>query len=74
MQSVARASNNCDLQFGFRPSENGVISNAYVENFRKRMNSIHKNVPNDIQIVSVKMKEWYDVNAQAGEYQPGDLV
>lgn len=51
-----------------------MVGNEDVENLLEKSNSIHKNVRSNIQIASDNMKERYDINAQTGGYQPGDLV
>lgn len=63
----------CDLQFDSKPSETEAIGDEYVENFLKKLNSIHEDVCSNLQIASDKIKEWYNINAQAGGYQAGDL-
>lgn len=51
-----------------------MVGDEYVENFRKKLNSIYGNVRSNTQIASDKMKERYHINVQAGVYQLGDLV
>lgn len=49
----------CVLQFSFKPSENWMVGDEYVENLPKKLNSIHENARSSIQIGSDKMKERY---------------
>ena len=63
----------CDIRFGSRPDEN-VDGEDYVSSLRRRMTEIHERVRINTQDRSDRMKERYDVNAEKGGYQTGDLV
>lgn len=63
----------CDLAFGRKPDEK-TVGEYYINNFQKRMCDIHEEVCSHIQTVSDRMKQYYDIRAQVGEYRKGDLV
>ena len=63
----------CDLVFGSKPGED-LAGEDYVTCLRKRMDGIHERVRSNIQDASDKMKDHYDIRAEKGGYQPGDLV
>lgn len=63
----------CDLKFGCKPNED-LAGEDYVTDLRKRMDGIHERVRANIQEASNRMKERYDVKAEKGGFQTGDLV
>ncbi|POS82770.1 hypothetical protein EPUL_005785, partial [Erysiphe pulchra] len=63
----------CDLQFGIRPNED-IAGEDYVATLRRRMDDIHERVRTNINAASDRMKERYDVKAEKGGYNPGELV
>ena len=63
----------CDLVFGSKPGED-LAGEDYVTCLRKRMDDIHERVRSNIQDASDKMKDHYEIRAEKGGYQPGDLV
>lgn len=58
-----------ELKFGSKPSESDLAGNKYIENPRKKLNSIKvcKNKYSIVHIISDKMKERYGINTQAGD-------
>ena len=63
----------CDLIFGSKPGED-LAGEDYVTDLRRRMDDIHEQVRTNIQGASDRMKDQYDVKAEKGGYQPGNLV
>lgn len=63
----------CDLQFGCPPGTD-VADEDYVSRLRRRLDEIHERARLHIQDASDRMKEMYDIKAQEGCYNPGDLV
>jgi hypothetical protein len=63
----------CDLVFGSKPGED-LAGEDYVTDLRRRMDDIHEQVRTNIQASSGRMKDQYDIKAEKGGYQPGDLV
>lgn len=63
----------CDLKFGRKPDKN-VIGGVYVDELRKRMNAILKEIHSNIQVDSNKIKDHYDVGVQGTNFQPNDRV
>src|SRR5436190_5845630 len=63
----------CNLNFGIKPGEE-IAGEDYVSDLRHRMEDIHNRVRTNIQSASDQMKIQYDVRAEAGGYQSGDLV
>ncbi|KAJ8946176.1 hypothetical protein NQ318_004430 [Aromia moschata] len=62
-----------DLKFGCTPGDD-VAGEDYVSTLRQRMDDIHERVRSNIQGVSDRMKETYDINPNDGRYQPGNQV
>ncbi|KAG8227446.1 hypothetical protein J437_LFUL009667 [Ladona fulva] len=63
----------CDLKFGCKPGEDLADEN-FVTDLRLRMDDIHHRVRNNIEQASNRMKDRYDVRAEDGDCQVGDLV
>ncbi|KAJ8911550.1 hypothetical protein NQ315_012803, partial [Exocentrus adspersus] len=62
----------CDLKFGCPPGED-LAGEDYVTTLRRKMDDIHDRVRVNIQVASDRMKEAYDVRAEGGGYQAGDV-
>ncbi|KAF2897707.1 hypothetical protein ILUMI_08468 [Ignelater luminosus] len=63
----------CDLVYGSSPDDEE-IGEPYVENLRKDMDSIHELAQKDTRMGSDRMKDRYDVKAEARRFNEGDLV
>jgi hypothetical protein len=63
----------CDLQFGCKPGED-VEEEDYITKLRKSMDETNQRVRSNLEETSGKMKERYDIKADQGGYQAGDLV
>lgn len=63
----------CDLQFGCKPDED-VAGEDYISRLKRRMDDIHEKVRSNMQHASDRMKTRYDIKAETGGFQPGDLV
>ncbi|KAJ8911018.1 hypothetical protein NQ315_003580 [Exocentrus adspersus] len=63
----------CDLKFGCPPGED-LAGEDYVTTLRRKMDDIHDRVRVNIQVASDRMKEAYDMRAEGGGYQAGDVV
>lgn len=63
----------CDLVFG-TPSESVSEVNGYVDALRESMLETHALVRNRIKIVSDRMKARYDIRANHGGFNEGELV
>lgn len=63
----------CDLVFGSKPGED-LAGEDYVTDLRRRMDDTHEQVRRNMQDASDRMKDHYDIRAEKGGYQPGDLV
>ncbi|XP_063907405.1 uncharacterized protein K02A2.6-like [Zophobas morio] len=63
----------CDLVFGL-PSEEPMEVRDYVDEQKEKLINVHELVRGRIKIASDRMKTGYDVKANCGGFQEGDLV